>query len=654
MAADVTKEVVTKFSVVDMASDKAAAIAGTFESLSVKVQSLTSMINPLNMAIGALGAGLSFAAIMKAGSSLEDMRINMAQTLTFMGEGGKNFSDALQNSETIMRRVVAEAGPLPGNAMDYASALQMAGTVTQRATGDFEKSYDLIKKTTAVSIAMGGSATWGATELNRMLNAGRGLMHQHGDFNMKMINAFRTLPGHANMTVHEFNKLDVHKRLALVTAAMGQFDDMVNASSHSWTAVKGAIESTTQLLTAAATKPIFENAKRTLEGVNSALIDVKTGKFTELGLTIVAIGNVISQSIVGGFRMATELAGALGAKLTGMANGPFMRNAGIMIDRLLSKGGGMFEKFTQAGPQGQGMATGGVSALLGGAGPLGVILGAGFGAFLADAEAVRTSLASLTQWFDSLMRAVDPIVQIFSVLGEIVGAVFIALIPPLMELSNVVMAALVPVLSGVAALFESVWHRLSPIFEGLLASVGALITSLAGFLGPVITLVGGVMMFFYDKMSTLLMPVISAATNYLKAFIDAISFLLSWLGSKIGFVNKALGFSGKPESEKEPGVTGGEFNILKTMQEAFERAKEAARGTEKDMIKGGKKPEAAGAPETRGGTPVQDFRFSRFQIEQKFAEGFDPDRIAVLFASDLGRLGEQKLQSSFAPAFGLR
>ena len=50
---------------------------------------------------------------------------------------------------------------------------------------------------------------------------------------------------------------------------------------------------------------------------------------------------------------------------------------------------------------------------------------------------------------------------------------------------------------------------------------------------------------------------------------------------------------------------------------------------------------------------VQDFRYSRFDITQRFAEGFDPDRIASAFASDLEAMASQRLSSGFAPAFSL-
>jgi len=50
---------------------------------------------------------------------------------------------------------------------------------------------------------------------------------------------------------------------------------------------------------------------------------------------------------------------------------------------------------------------------------------------------------------------------------------------------------------------------------------------------------------------------------------------------------------------------------------------------------------------------LQDFRYSKFNITQEFAEGFDPDRIAVAFASDLGRLGEMKTQAAYSPTFAV-
>lgn len=57
------------------------------------------------------------------------------------------------------------------------------------------------------------------------------------------------------------------------------------------------------------------------------------------------------------------------------------------------------------------------------------------------------------------------------------------------------------------------------------------------------------------------------------------------------------------------------------------------------------------ADKRRDQPPHFDFRGSKFDITQRFAEGFDPDRIAVAFANDLAMMGERKLQSGFSPIY---
>lgn len=60
-------------------------------------------------------------------------------------------------------------------------------------------------------------------------------------------------------------------------------------------------------------------------------------------------------------------------------------------------------------------------------------------------------------------------------------------------------------------------------------------------------------------------------------------------------------------------------------------------------------------PVARGGSKVHnDFRYSRFDIKQMFAEGFDPDRIGVAFVNELTAAADQKLSSGLAPVFGTR
>mgnify|MGYP006274328223 CR=1 FL=1 len=56
----------------------------------------------------------------------------------------------------------------------------------------------------------------------------------------------------------------------------------------------------------------------------------------------------------------------------------------------------------------------------------------------------------------------------------------------------------------------------------------------------------------------------------------------------------------------------------------------------------------------KGLNNYQDFRGSRFSINQKFEEGFDPDRIAVAFTQDLSKIGEKRIQSGLSPLYTVR
>ncbi len=70
------------------------------------------------------------------------------------------------------------------------------------------------------------------------------------------------------------------------------------------------------------------------------------------------------------------------------------------------------------------------------------------------------------------------------------------------------------------------------------------------------------------------------------------------------------------------------------------------------LPEGGENPKLAGPPtvkgDSRGGTTF-DFRGSRFEIEQKFSDGFDPNRIAVLMTEQMGALAQRRVGSALAP-----
>ncbi len=85
--------------------------------------------------------------------------------------------------------------------------------------------------------------------------------------------------------------------------------------------------------------------------------------------------------------------------------------------------------------------------------------------------------------------------------------------------------------------------------------------------------------------------------------------------------------------------------VREVAEDLWRKAEESRRDAKGHKVKAHK----AATPKV-----VQDFRFSKFDIKQEFAEGFDPDRIAVAFATDLSKLGEMRMQSAYAPLFTAR
>lgn len=86
------------------------------------------------------------------------------------------------------------------------------------------------------------------------------------------------------------------------------------------------------------------------------------------------------------------------------------------------------------------------------------------------------------------------------------------------------------------------------------------------------------------------------------------------------------------------------FSIYKKLSGGSEDAADAAVAKAGDKVT---------PPNGNPGTNM-DFRGSRFEIQQNFAQGFDPNRVAVSFQSQLTKLGEKRLDSGLRPLYSYR
>jgi hypothetical protein len=264
------------------------------------------------------------------------------------------------------------------------------------------------------------------------------------------------------------------------------------------------------------------------------------------------------------------------------------------------------------------------------------LLAGGFVVFLGNANAVAVTLGAVGDIFASLMTAVEPLSSMFWMLSGMVGDALIAIVPPIMD----VIAIVVEVIMG---LFTVLMDVLNPII-GVLAFFWKIMMGVVGVIiraGDVLLKVfmlalrevAGVFKGIYEFFAGYLKPVFDKVMSALDAFINEVYKWIEMLGAKIDRETKG-------EAPPEEGKVKDTHKYIQ-MDELIAHLQEgnAAR-------------KAAGVRPSAGNS--YDFRGSRFDIKQDFAEGFDPDRIAVAFANDLATLGERKMQSGFGPLFAVR
>ena len=640
----------TEFGIKDSASTALGQLSSAFGAVGGTIGRVMGMINPLTAALGVLGGGLSLSGVVKVGAEFEQLQIGMAQTLKFMGSGGRSFEEAMSNAELVLKRVRADAGPLPGEAEDYAKALQLAGATTQKATGNFEQSYQLVRDMSAIAISIGGSAELGAVELNRMLNGGRGMMHMQSDFSMKILQAMRQMPGYANLTSHEFNRMDLGKRLALLQGMTRQFDDMVGAQTKTWAAVEGAAQSTFKIMFAAATQPLFDAAKTNLGALNSLLIDAK-GELTTFGQSVVDVGRNISTGILAGFARARDLIVDISGLVSGIGSSSTfakLTSIGAHVAAQATGGSGM------GGPAGGvGIATAAWAALSGVALPMVAIfgiLGSTLYQLVSNTQFLTSLFDQTTNLLGAFVQVVGPISDYFQTLGGILADLISAVLPPLIGAFAAVLDPVLHFAGGILTIGSTLYAVLRPALMALWQSVGGLVESIGNFLNPVIRILGAALTWIFTQYTQYLIPVVSVVIEIFKLLIDGIKSLLNFLGSHLSnFADKLDKANPKTGAAGTPGHLNGPL----TLDDA----------TNLFSGPGGKHMFASGGPGQGpitpttvggGGRTVQDFRYSRFDITQKFAEGFDPDRISVAFAQDIGRLGSERLQSGHEPMYALR
>lgn len=709
MAEDVTNYR-SKYSATDAVSPVLSMIATRATTAGAAFQSFQAIIG---MGMGAYARLQGYiSTITQAGSAAESMRLNIAGTLRAYDLAGERMSDitrrtrgnaaemsrAFQDAfgaaravgDQTLRQLEQRAATLPGTAEDYLGVFETAlGSASrthfmQRGGGGLSAFTDFTANFAATAIANRIDAPQAGRDLMLMLQGMSGMDVRTWRLLQPLIH--RTENDTRNVTAQEFNRWRSSQRSAAVERALRLYRPLLDQIGDTWEAQTGTFQSIKTTTIRETTQPIFQALSGALGMVNTELMAVQE--------EAIAIGRTAATFIADGFGHAVKRVSELydWSKRTADV---FLRSPAFQ--RLVGAGAGV-AGLVQNAWNNERTGIGTVAAagnMVSGGG--GVALGAWLTLFSQYGHVVTEVLDDISTIgpyvVDFLARMQDYYARISNVMGTMLAAV----LPGLGAAFTVLTKAALVVGQGIYTFLERFIGAAAPYLIEFAASLGAMLKSFgvvgegalprfseivlraAGTLGSVLGTVSGV-----------LVAIVSGLTHWGGAIITFMGGTIGALRTFVGLVEtfvlpNLLMLAGPlaPFVAGVKAVTGALFLLAQYIRtlpgigrwfssatggggtgrpgqddpdDAARRGREMIEGFNRRLYDMRKQlaGEKAGAnsrtpPSDRPRGAYNDFRYSRFDINQRFAEGFDPDRIAAVFASDLEAMAEQKLSGGFVP-----
>jgi phage-related protein len=681
--ADVNRTVETKFNIAGNASKAVGSLGRIFSKLGGVISRVTRAVTPLNAAIGGLGGGMAVRGVLRLNDTFEQTQIAIAGFMSSLGITS-DFTQGLDQAEKTINQIRISAALLPGEAEEYIEVFTMGLPMVQKAIGGTVTDMtQFTNNFTAITKTLGIDSAQAARDLTLMLSAGRGIAGMRVKSFQRMLPFMRKIKGQADLNTKSFNAMTQPERAQLMVKAMELMDPMLKRSAISFDAMAGAIKSNTREIVRLGTKPLFEAAKRALEGMNE-LLYTQEGDLTEIGWSAVDIGEKVSNWIIDAVEGAIDAAKRLREAFESVAASDAFQDIQDIVKGLAGAterlGGGIMGLVTggagppaaeaaRAPPEATGLA-GVFQELLGpvnllktglgaaaialtiwaGLGPVGMLISGALMGMAGNTETVSAIWDQLVGIVNTVIDALGPVIDLFMALSGILGDVAGELVTALLDVIGGLLGMILPIIGGIAKVLTAIINGIRPYF-GILARVIGIVVRiigavLVGVLWLVVTAAKGIAMFF----DAILGPTIAEVGKGLDWLAGKVSAASGALGALIAWIRNLVGGLVGEEPPPETAAGGEEYVKYTTVPSrgAVRRGK---------SIHGGVRPRGGGGgggARGGGGRATNDFRFSRFEITQKFEEGFDPDRIAIAFSQDLGRIAEQRIQSGFEPIFAIR
>lgn len=233
-----------------LGSSLADGFTGAVESVAGKLLTLGQM--GLAGAVGAAAYGV--AGINKG---LEDTRTSIGAILEVSGAAG-SIEQGISMGADAMARMRKDAAALPGTfdqLIDVFRAISTSGFNAGMAEPALEK---MAERGMAAGAVMGLQSDMVGREMAQLLD-GRAGAH----------NVFGARLGLTGAKAAEFNGMSSDKRVEVLTASLGKYDDAIKAFSTSYTALTTTFETDGKKFLGDATAPLFDRIKGTLGDANA-------------------------------------------------------------------------------------------------------------------------------------------------------------------------------------------------------------------------------------------------------------------------------------------------------------------------------------------------------------------------------------------------
>lgn len=300
----------------------------------------------------------------------------------------------------------------------------------------------------------------------------------------------------------------------------------------------------------------------------------------------------------------------------------------------------------------------GAGMAFGGLGPVAASFGALKAALITMGPivlAVAAVVALLAAGFIGFQRNVGGIADKIRTLIESIKIRFQTIVEPFVAIWGALEGMLAPVLEmfgGDGSVSEFFMSIVPKAIEMMLAHVDRMlfvfqvILKVVGYLLPSLDEVKASFQEFMEDVKSGWESITNAFNKYVK---DPILEAIDYWAQALGPLLKSKGVSAAADK-----MTKAADSIWQSVRKPFDEVAKEQRSrmgyAEIDRMMNA---QGTAAEATKHKPPKMEMNFpnARFDITQKFAEGFDPDRIAVAFANDLASLGELKSQSGFSPVF---